>query len=66
MFDSFCLWLLLSGEFTIVNRHLLHDLTNMGLWSQRMKKVLTSENGSIGNIPEIPDDLKAIYRYNNA
>ncbi|KAF3496720.1 hypothetical protein DY000_02056535 [Brassica cretica] len=52
----------LSGEFTIVNRHLLHDLTNMGLWSQRMKKVLTSENGSIGNIPEIPDDLKAIYR----
>uniref|UniRef100_A0A0D3EH37 Ribonucleoside-diphosphate reductase n=1 Tax=Brassica oleracea var. oleracea TaxID=109376 RepID=A0A0D3EH37_BRAOL len=55
-----------SGEFTIVNRHLLHDLTNMGLWSQRMKKVFTSENGSIGNIPEIPDDLKAIYRYNNA
>uniref|UniRef100_A0A0D3A0D8 Ribonucleotide reductase large subunit C-terminal domain-containing protein n=1 Tax=Brassica oleracea var. oleracea TaxID=109376 RepID=A0A0D3A0D8_BRAOL len=34
----------------------------MGLWSQRMKKVFTSENGSIGNIPEIPDDLKAIYR----
>ncbi|KAL0648458.1 hypothetical protein Bca4012_046749 [Brassica carinata] len=51
-----------SGEFTIVNRHLLHDLTNMGIWSQRMKKVFTSENGSIGNIPEIPDDLKAIYR----
>ncbi|WZZ22900.1 hypothetical protein YC2023_124287 [Brassica napus] len=52
----------LSGEFTIVNMHLLHDLTNMGLWSQRMKKVLISENGSIGNIPEIPEDLKAIYR----
>ncbi|KAF2617815.1 hypothetical protein F2Q68_00038782 [Brassica cretica] len=52
----------LSGEFTIVNRHLLHDLNRIGLWTPKMKKVLINENGSVGNIHEIPDDLKAIYR----
>ncbi|WZZ77757.1 hypothetical protein YC2023_098329 [Brassica napus] len=52
----------LSCEFTIVNRHLLHDLTKIGLWTPKMKKVLINENGSIGNISDIPDDLKALYR----
>ncbi|RZC55235.1 hypothetical protein C5167_014084 [Papaver somniferum] len=52
----------LSGEFVVVNKHLLHDLTEMGLWSPALKNKMISDDGSIINIPEIPDDLKAIYR----
>lgn len=52
-----------SGEFVVVNKHLLHDLTDMGLWSPTLKNKIIHENGSIINIREIPDDLKAIYRY---
>lgn len=52
-----------SGEFVVVNKHLLHDLTDMGLWSPMLKNKIIYENGSIVNVPEIPDDLKAIYRY---
>ncbi|XP_010518488.1 PREDICTED: ribonucleoside-diphosphate reductase large subunit-like isoform X2 [Camelina sativa] len=52
----------LSGEFILVNKHLLHDLTEMGLWTPTLKEKVIIENGSICNVPEIPDDLKAIYR----
>ncbi|CAL9233392.1 unnamed protein product [Arabidopsis halleri] len=52
----------LSGEFVVVNKHLLHDLTDMGLWTPTLKNKLINENGSIVNVAEIPDDLKAIYR----
>lgn len=54
---------IISGEFVVVNKHLLHDLTDMGLWSPTLKNKIIYENGSIVNVPEIPDDLKAIYRY---
>lgn len=47
----------------MVNKHLLHDLTDMGLWTPTLKNKLINENGSIVNVAEIPDDLKAIYRY---
>ncbi|GMH25127.1 hypothetical protein Nepgr_026970 [Nepenthes gracilis] len=52
----------LSGEFVVVNKHLLHDLTEMGLWSPALKNKIINEDGSVQQIPEIPEDLKAIYK----
>ena len=52
----------LSGEFIVVNKHLLHDLTKLGLWDEDMKNRLIAANGSIQNIKEIPDNLKLLYR----
>jgi ribonucleoside-diphosphate reductase alpha chain len=52
----------LSGEFTIVNKHLLKDLVRLGLWNQQMKDKIIAANGSIQNIPEIPEDIKALYK----
>ncbi|KAI4385211.1 hypothetical protein MLD38_003265 [Melastoma candidum] len=52
----------LSGEFVVVNKHLLHDLTEMGIWSPAMKNKIIYDNGSVQKIPEIPEDLKGIYK----
>ncbi|KAF3324114.1 ribonucleoside-diphosphate reductase large subunit-like protein [Carex littledalei] len=52
----------LSGEFVVVNKHLLHDLTEMGLWTPTLKNQIIYEDGSVQTITEIPDNLKAIYK----
>jgi ribonucleoside-diphosphate reductase alpha chain len=52
----------LSGEFAVVNKHLLKDLVKLGLWSDSMKNKLISANGSVQGIPEIPQDLKELYK----
>eukprot|EP00257_Ricinus_communis_P026656 XP_025014070.1 ribonucleoside-diphosphate reductase large subunit isoform X1 [Ricinus communis] len=52
----------LSGEFVVVNKHLLHDLTEIGLWSHALKNKIIYENGSVAKVPEIPEQLKAIYK----
>ena len=52
----------LSGEFIIVNKHLLRDLTRLGLWDEDMKNQLIAANGSIQSIPNIPENLKLLYR----
>ena len=52
----------LSGEFIVVNKHLLRDLVDMGLWNENMKNRLISENGSIQNVSEIPQHLKDLYK----
>lgn len=52
----------LSGEFVVVNKHLLHDLTEMGLWSPNVKNRIIYEDGSVQKIPEVPEDLKVIYK----
>ncbi|XP_060682369.1 ribonucleoside-diphosphate reductase large subunit isoform X2 [Hemiscyllium ocellatum] len=52
----------LSGEFQIVNPHLLKDLTERGLWSEDMKNRIISQNGSIQSIEGIPEDLKSLYK----
>ncbi|XP_031562039.1 ribonucleoside-diphosphate reductase large subunit-like [Actinia tenebrosa] len=52
----------LSGEFQIVNHHLLKDLTEMGLWNDDMKNELIANNGSIQEIKEIPDEIKGLYK----
>jgi ribonucleoside-diphosphate reductase alpha chain len=52
----------LSGEFIIVNKHLLKDLVNLGLWNNSMKNKIITANGSIQNIDEIPADIKELYK----
>lgn len=52
----------LSGEFTIVNQHLLHDLTRLGLWTPALKNELVASNGSVANMDMVPDDLKKLYK----
>ena len=52
----------LSGEYIIVNKHLLKDLTRLGLWNDTLKQKLMAANGSVANIPEIPTDLKELYK----
>ncbi len=52
----------LSGEFIIVNKHLLKDLISLGLWNNDMKNRIIAANGSIQKINEIPDDIKELYK----
>ena len=52
----------LSGEFIVVNKHLLEDLVNLGLWNEDLKQELMRNNGSVQNIKGIPDDIKELYR----
>lgn len=52
----------LSGEFIIVNKHLLRDLNKLGIWNDDLKNKLIAANGSVQNINEIPDNLKALYK----
>lgn len=52
----------LAGEFQVVNPWLLKDLVDMGLWSDNMKNRIIAEGGSIQNIPNIPADIKALYK----
>ncbi|XP_029167610.1 LOW QUALITY PROTEIN: ribonucleoside-diphosphate reductase large subunit [Nylanderia fulva] len=52
----------LSGEFVIVNPHLLRDLTSRGLWDKDMQNEILANFGSVQNIERIPDDLKVLYK----
>ncbi len=52
----------LAGEFVVLNKHLVRDLEKKGLWSKEMKTEIVRHGGSIQNIPEVPDDLKTVYR----
>ncbi|KAL8697963.1 MAG: hypothetical protein Q9201_006830 [Fulgogasparrea decipioides] len=52
----------LAGEFQVVNPWLLKDLVDMGLWSDNMKNRIIADRGSIQNVPNIPADLKALYK----
>ncbi|MFK8298819.1 ribonucleoside-diphosphate reductase subunit alpha [Capnocytophaga cynodegmi] len=52
----------LSGEFVVVNKFLLKDLIDLGLWNPTMKNKLIAENGSVQKIPEIPTELKELYK----
>jgi ribonucleoside-diphosphate reductase alpha chain len=52
----------LSGEFIIVNKHLLKDLVKAGLWNKDMRQKIMISNGSIQNIDEIPTELKELYK----
>lgn len=52
----------LSGEFSVVNTHLVKDLIDRGLWSDEMRNALISNGGSVQDIKTVPDDLKALYK----
>jgi len=52
----------LSGEFIVVNKHLLRDLVELGLWNDGMKNKLIQANGSVQNISEIPQNIKELYK----
>lgn len=52
----------LSGEFIVVNKHLLRDLVDLGLWNEDLKQEIMRANGSIQNIDHIPTDIKELYK----
>jgi len=52
----------LSGEFAVVNKHLLMDLVKLGLWNGDMKNKILGANGSVQSIPEIPEEIKELYK----
>lgn len=52
----------LSGEFIVVNKHLLEDLVKLGLWNETLKQEIMRHNGSVQNIDIIPQDLKELYK----
>ncbi len=52
----------LSGEFIVVNKHLLEDLVELGLWNEDLKEEIMRANGSVQDVAVIPDDLKELYK----
>jgi ribonucleoside-diphosphate reductase alpha chain len=52
----------LSGEFIVVNKHLLEDLVDLGLWDNEMKEAIMRANGSVQHIDIIPQELKDLYK----
>lgn len=52
----------LSGEFVVVNKHLLRDLVKLNLWNDTMKNNLIRANGSVQDIPNIPQNIKDLYK----
>jgi ribonucleoside-diphosphate reductase alpha chain len=52
----------LSGEFIIVNKYLVKDLINLGLWNEDVKNLIIIHKGSIQNIPHVPDEIKEVYK----
>lgn len=52
----------LSGEFIVVNKHLLEDLVKRGLWNEDLKQEIMRHNGSVQHIDRIPQDLKDLYK----
>ena len=52
----------LSGEFIVVNKHLLEDLVNLGLWNEDLKQELMRANGSIQQLDNVPEEIKELYK----
>jgi ribonucleoside-diphosphate reductase alpha chain len=52
----------LSGEFMVVNKHLLKDLIALGIWNDKMKNQIIAANGSVQDIPNIPQNIKDLYK----
>jgi len=52
----------LSGEFVVVNKHLLRDLVKLGIWNDGLKNKIIAANGSVQNIAEVPANIKELYK----
>jgi ribonucleoside-diphosphate reductase alpha chain len=52
----------LSGEFIVVNKHLVNELCELNIWNDDIRKKIIRDNGSVQNISEIPDSIKEVYK----
>jgi ribonucleoside-diphosphate reductase subunit M1 len=52
----------LAGEFTVVNKHLLRELTSLGIWTASVRNRIIADNGSIQNVTEIPKEIREVYK----
>jgi ribonucleoside-diphosphate reductase alpha chain len=52
----------LSGEFVVVNKHLLRDLVKLGIWNEGLKNKIIAANGSVQHINEVPQNIKDLYK----
>lgn len=52
----------LAGEFTVVNKYLLRDLTERGLWIPEVRNQIIADQGSVQNVRQIPQELKDLYK----
>lgn len=52
----------LSGEFIVVNKHLVKDLISLGLWTEDIKNLIIINKGSVQNVPGVPQELKDVYK----
>ncbi len=52
----------LAGEFTVVNKYLLKDLVDRGLWTPAVRNQIIADKGSVQNVKEIPQDIKELYK----
>jgi ribonucleoside-diphosphate reductase alpha chain len=52
----------LSGEYAIINKHLVDDLVNLGLWNDNLRRKLILGDGSVQDIEEVPQDIKDVYK----
>eukprot|EP00618_Florenciella_parvula_P012540 CAMPEP_0119479490 /NCGR_PEP_ID=MMETSP1344-20130328/8730_1 /TAXON_ID=236787 /ORGANISM="Florenciella parvula, Strain CCMP2471" /LENGTH=803 /DNA_ID=CAMNT_0007513725 /DNA_START=30 /DNA_END=2441 /DNA_ORIENTATION=+ len=52
----------LAGEFAVVNKHLLRDLIERGLWTNEVRNQMMADGGSVQKIGQIPEDLKELYK----
>ena len=52
----------IAGEFIFINRYLLHDLIKLGIWTPELKDKILAEEGNIGNIADIPEHLRTLYK----
>ena len=52
----------LAGDFTVVNKHLLRELTSLGLWTEEVRNRIIADNGSVQNVPEIPAEIREVYK----
>jgi ribonucleoside-diphosphate reductase alpha subunit len=52
----------LAGEFAVINKHLVRRLESVGLWNEAVRLAIIAGNGSIQHIPEVPDNLKALFK----
>jgi len=52
----------LAGEFTVVNKHLLRELTSIGLWTESVRSRIIADGGSVQNVPDIPKHIREVYK----
>jgi ribonucleoside-diphosphate reductase alpha chain len=52
----------LAGEFIVINKHLMKELLDLGIWSEDMKQQIIARNGSVQDVPGIPEEIQARYK----